>query len=327
MSFLELRAEHGRPVRGVAIKAWRKRPRWRTLKAAAAIRRGMNENEAVLLWVDEYTRRAEAYEAQVVPRFRPFADRLVARAALSPNATVLDVSTGTGLTALLAAKVLGGAGLVVGIDLADGALAVAQTNAARAGLRNLRFEMLDSRNIVYRSQTFDAALSSFGLPSIGHRQVLQEILRVLKEGATFHLVEWGPRDAAAGWDPFWDVLSAHRTPAPSPILAQLREADELVRTSGAPDAIRKPESLAATMREVGFSAVRTEPHEEPVPFASLEELITFRSAFGYAERELAEMPDGERGGFRRDLEARFREFERDGAIRLRWSVAYYAATR
>ena len=287
----------------------------------------MNENEAVLLWVDEYTRRAEAYEERVVPRFRPFAERLMERAALRPNATVLDVSTGTGLTALLAARAVGGTGLVVGIDLADGALAVAQTNAARAGLRNLRFEMLDSRNIVYRSQTFDAVLSSFGLPSIGHRQALQEILRVLKEGATFHLVEWGPPDAAAGWDPFWEVLTAHRTPSPSPVLAQLRQADDLVRTSGAYDAIRSPESLAAKMREVGFSAVRVEPDEDTVPFATLDDLVAFRSAFGFAERELSEMPDGERAGFRRDLEDRFREFDHEGAIRLRWSVAYYAATR
>ncbi len=31
--------------------------------------------------------------------------------------------------------------------------------------------------------------------------------------------------------------------------------------------------------------------------------------------------------FRRDLEARFRDYRQDGRIRLRWSVVYYAATR
>jgi len=287
----------------------------------------VNENEAVLLWVDEYTRMAEAYDARVVPRFRPFADRLVQRAKLGPNATVLDVSTGTGLTALLAAQAMGGTGLVVAIDLADGALAVAQTKAARAGLRNLRFEMLDSRNIVYRGQTFDAVLSSFGLPALGHPQALSEIHRVLKDGATFHLVEWGPRDAPAGWDAFERVLAAHRTEAPSATLAQLRAAADLVRGTGDFDAIRDPEVLAAKMRNAGFSEVAVEPFQATVDFATPDDLIAFRTAFGPMEREVAEMDPSEREAFSADLERELAGYRQDGAIRFRWTVAYYAATR
>jgi len=180
----------------------------------------VNADEAVLLWVDEYSRMAEAYEANVVPRFAPFAARLVERAGLPPNGMVLDVSTGTGLTAVLAAKAIGGTGLVVGIDLADGALAVAQTKAARLGLRNCRFEMLDARNIVYRSGTFDAALCSFGLSSVGHEQTLREVHRVLKDGGSFHLVTWGP--PSPGGAVWRELIKTHQTPTPSPELAAVR---------------------------------------------------------------------------------------------------------
>jgi len=287
----------------------------------------VNANEAVLLYVDEYSRMAEAYDALVVPRFAPFATRLVERAALRPGTMVLDVSTGTGLTALLAAKAVTGTGLVVAIDLSDGALAVAQTKAARLGLRNLRFEMLDSRNIVYRQQTFDTVLSSFGLPAIGHEQVLQEIFRVMKEGATFHLAEWAARDPPSGWDAFWEVLAVHRTSAPSSTLVQLRAADELVKSSGDFDAIRDRDVLSAKMKKAGFSTVRAEPHVEAVDFASLDELLAFRSAFGPVERELAEMGAEARRRFAHDLENRFQEYRHDGGFRLRWSVFYYAATR
>ena len=287
----------------------------------------MNENEAVLLWVDEYTRMADAYEERVVPRFRPFAERLVSRANLRPNATVLDVNTGTGLTALLAAKAIGGTGLVVAIDLADGALAVAQTKAARLGLRNLRFEMLDSRNIVYRGQTFDAVLSSFGLPAAGHESVLREVFRVLKDGATFQLVEWAAPDPPSAWEAFEEVLAAHRTRTPSAALAQLREATELVRSSGAWAVIRDPDVVTAKMAKAGFSEVRADPYADAVEFASVEDLLSFRAAFGNTEREVAEMGGDGRNRFLQDLDARFREYRHDGAIRLRWSVVYYAATR
>ena len=286
----------------------------------------MNADEAVLLIVDEYTRMAETYDARVVPRFRPFAERLLERAGLKPGMTILDVSTGTGLTALLAAKAVA-PGQVVAIDLADGALAVAQTKAARAGLRNLRFEMLDSRNIVYRQQTFDVVVSSFGLPAIGHEQVLREILRVLKEGARFHLVEWAARDPPAGWDAFEDVLARHRTATPSAALAQLREASDLVRASGDFDAIRNPDLLTAKMRAAGFANVTSEFHRQAVEFPAVDDLVQFRAAFGTTEREVAEMGDGNRAAFLADLTARLAEHRHDDRYRFTWSVVYYEASR
>jgi len=285
----------------------------------------VNPDEAVLFWVDEYSRMAEAYEANVVPRFAPFAAKLVERASLRPNASVLDVSTGTGITAILAAKAIGGTGLVAGIDLADGALHLAQTKAARAGLRNLRFEMLDSRNIVYRGGSFDAALTSFGLPSIGHEQVMREVHRVLREGASFHLLGWALRDAPSGWDAFEDVVAKHRTASPSKALVQLREAGDVVTKSGDTAAIQTPEIVTAKLRAAGFSDVHAQPHSEDVMFASLDDVVAFRSSWGTTERELAEM--GDRAAFRTDLAARFEEYRRADGYRFRWSVVYYDAKK
>ncbi len=287
----------------------------------------MNPDEAVLLFVDEYSRMAEAYDAHVVPRFAPFTERLVERAGLAPNATVLDVSAGTGNCALRAAKALGGTGLVVAIDLADGALAIAQTRAAREGLRNLRFEMLDSRNIVYRQQTFDRALTSFGVPAVGHAQVFREVHRVLKEGGAFHALEWAPRDAPSGWNVWDDTLAPHRTGKPSKVLAQLREAADLIRQTGDFDAIRDAATVTAKLEAAGFRDVRAEPYAAPVDFASAEELIAFRGAFGPTERELAEMDAASLAAFRRDLIARLGAYRHGDGYRFHWSVVYYDAVR
>ena len=287
----------------------------------------MNPDEAVLLWVDEYTRMADAYEANVVPRFAPFAEALVSRAGPKPHSTVLDVSTGTGLTALLAAEAMGGTGLVVGIDLSDGALAVAQTKAARSGLRNLRFEMLDSRNIVYRGGAFDAALCSFGIPAVGHAQVFREVHRVLKDGATFHALGWGPRAPEAGWDAFEEALAARQTPTPSRALAQLREAADLFASSGDAAATRDPHAVTAKLREAGFSEVSAESVEAVVSFGTLEDLITYHASFGRTERELAEMGDPAAVELRQDLGARLAASRDADGVRLRWSLVRYAAAK
>src|SRR5438552_2294238 len=69
-------------------------PLWATVRFVAG---WMNANEATLVWVDEYSRMAEAYDKNVAPRFEPIAREVVRLAAPKPNELFLDVGTGTGL--------------------------------------------------------------------------------------------------------------------------------------------------------------------------------------------------------------------------------------
>src|SRR5207302_91404 len=101
----------------------------------------------------------------------------------------LPIGTGTGLLACLVAPFVRPQG-VVAIDLADGAISVASYRAGNAGIRNIRFEMLDSRNIVYHGKLFDAAVSNLGIPVFGWDRVFQEVHRVLKPGGRFIFSEW-----------------------------------------------------------------------------------------------------------------------------------------
>src|SRR5438445_128510 len=81
----------------------------RSLYRGARVRRApVNANEATLVWVDEYSRMAEAYDQNVAPRFEPIAQEVVHLADPKPNELFLDVGTGTGLLAcLLAPRVQG----------------------------------------------------------------------------------------------------------------------------------------------------------------------------------------------------------------------------
>jgi ubiquinone/menaquinone biosynthesis C-methylase UbiE len=69
----------------------------------------------------------EIYERALVgPLFRPFATHLIARLALNPGDSVIDVACGTGIVARLAREQLGPDARVVGVDVAPAMLAVAR---------------------------------------------------------------------------------------------------------------------------------------------------------------------------------------------------------
>jgi SAM-dependent methyltransferase len=73
---------------------------------------------------------AEVYERYMVPAaFALWAADLLALLALPPGSRVLDVACGTGIVARTAAPHTGATGVVVGLDLHGGMLAVARAQA------------------------------------------------------------------------------------------------------------------------------------------------------------------------------------------------------
>ncbi len=82
---------------------------------------------------------------------------LLQRAGLRPGMRVLDLGTGIGDVALLAAELVGPSGSVVGIDASAEVLAVAEARRAQLGLTHVRFEAGDAMS--YRAEgQFDAVL-------------------------------------------------------------------------------------------------------------------------------------------------------------------------
>ena len=82
--------------------------------------------------------------------FEPMTERLFRDAGITPGMRVLDVGSGVGDVALLAARLVGPHGSVVGVDLDGSALQTARARAGTLGLRNLTFIEGDVRSAEHR---------------------------------------------------------------------------------------------------------------------------------------------------------------------------------
>jgi len=102
---------------------------------------------------------------------------------------VLDVATGTGLTARRVAE---RGSLVSGIDFAPQKVAAAQAISS-AHNYDIQFDVGDAEALPYETATFDAVISTFGVMFAGNpEQAARELGRVCRRGGRLALATWTP---------------------------------------------------------------------------------------------------------------------------------------
>ena len=122
----------------------------------------------------------------------PITRRFLLEAGLAPGMRVLDVGTGVGDVALLAAEIVGPDGEVVGVDRSVAALTVARSRAERQAARHVSFREGDAALLAF-DREFDAVIGRYVLlfqQSPG--DVLRKLTRhVRPEGLiVFHEADW-----------------------------------------------------------------------------------------------------------------------------------------
>ncbi|BAZ24934.1 type 11 methyltransferase [Kalymmatonema gypsitolerans NIES-4073] len=95
--------------------------------------------------------------------YAPVGDRLIEFAKLQTGQTILDIATGTGIVALNAAKIVGGAGKVIGVDISSGMLSCAKQKLATEGLKNVNFQEADAEKLTFTDNSFDVILCSLAI--------------------------------------------------------------------------------------------------------------------------------------------------------------------
>lgn len=99
------------------------------------------------------------------------------------GAVVLDLGSGGGLDAMIAARRVGPQGRVYGLDMTDEMLTLARRNVARAGLTNIEFIKGHIEDIPLPDASVDLIISNCVINlSPDKDQVLREAFRVLRPG-------------------------------------------------------------------------------------------------------------------------------------------------
>ena len=104
--------------------------------------------------------------------------------------TILDIATGTGDFAILAAEMLKPQRLV-GADISEGMMEIGRRKVQEKGLQDIIFfEKEDCQKLSYPDDTFDAVTAAFGIRNFADLdQGLREMCRVLKHGGHLSIVE------------------------------------------------------------------------------------------------------------------------------------------
>jgi SAM-dependent methyltransferase len=114
--------------------------------------------------------------------------------ALRPGQKVLDVATGSGNTALAAARRYGE---VTGIDYVPALLERGRERAAAERLE-VTFQNGDAENVPFPEASFDAVLSTVGVMfAPDQEKAAGELLRVCRPGGRIGLANWTPDSFAA----------------------------------------------------------------------------------------------------------------------------------
>lgn len=107
----------------------------------------------------------------------------LAAAALRAGETVLDLGSGAGFDAFLAARAVGPTGRVIGVDMTDEMLAKARANAERAGVGNVEFRKGYIESLPVEDESVDVVLSNCVINLVPDKAaVYREVARVLRPG-------------------------------------------------------------------------------------------------------------------------------------------------
>ena len=140
-------------------------------------------------------------------RLAPLTERLLLDAGIDRGQRILEVGSGVGDVAMLAARIVGPSGEVVGIERDSSAIARARSRASDGGLSNVSFVERDISQ-VQSAQPFDAALGRFILQFVPDPvAVLSSLSQLVRPGGilVFQEVSYAPLLALSAHLSLWSA--------------------------------------------------------------------------------------------------------------------------
>ncbi|MHA2205041.1 MAG: class I SAM-dependent methyltransferase [Candidatus Thorarchaeota archaeon] len=134
-----------------------------------------------------------------------FGQRLVDLVQPTVGSHVLDIGTGGGASLYPAAKLVGPAGRVTGIETCEGCFNRTSGEIKRCGISNAELLFMDAREMTFDDESFDIVTCGFvgwddyfdfdQNKHIAHNKIMSEVLRVLKSSGRVAFSGWAKADA------------------------------------------------------------------------------------------------------------------------------------
>jgi SAM-dependent methyltransferase len=208
-------------------------------------------------------------------------ERLCEAVDVHSGRKVLDVATGSGNTAISAARRYCD---VTGIDYVPELILQAKERAGAERLE-ITFEVGDAENLPYPDASFDVVLSTVGVMfAPDQEKTAGELLRVCKPGGKIGLANWTP-DGFIG--NMFRTVGKHVPPPPGIKPPPLWGSEERLRE----------------LFGEGVSSLRTTRHSYAFRFLSAEHMIdSFRTYYGPVHKAFESLDVAGQDAFARDLE-------------------------
>ena len=164
---------------------------------------------------------------------------------------ILDVATGTGDFAILAAQILHPEKLI-GIDISEGMMQIGRKKVKEKGLQEtIAFKKEDCLDMSFEDESFDAITAAFGIRNFQDLDKgLREILRVLKNGGHLSIVELTRPVRFPMKQLFW-IYSHTLLPLYGRLISKDRHAySYLISTI---EAFPQGEKMVSILKNAGFS--------------------------------------------------------------------------
>ncbi|MBA2451399.1 MAG: methyltransferase domain-containing protein [Chloroflexi bacterium] len=247
--------------------------------------------EAVETW-----RRGTASRADALG---PVTERMLDLAGVAAGGRVLDVAAGTGDQTLLAARRVGPTGSILATDLSPTMLEAAADAAREAGFTNVETRVMDAQDLQVDPDSFDAAISRFGLMLMPlPQQALAGIRRALEPGGKLAAIVFSGADK-----------NPHQA---LPVLIARRHRGLPAQTPGEAGmfALGGDGVLEDALRAAGFREVAVHPFTITRRAASAVEAVTrLKDSLLIVRELLAPLDAAEREAVWAEIERELRRFE------------------